>query len=298
MQLLDALAKLFPESSKTTLRSWVVQGRVWVDDISATDSRQMVADNARVHLGPRKKFIPSRVVSRGVASRKVASHRVVNRGVAILYEDADLVVVDKPEGLLSVAAAFEKEETLHALLKMHKHAPRVFVVHRLDRETSGVMLFAYSERAKNALKRDFELHTIERRYVAIVEGEVAGERGVWQSLLSEDKNYVVRSTAHGRLAITHYEVLARQAGYTFLALELKTGRKNQIRVHASEAGHPVAGDTKYGARKNPLGRLVLHAHTLAFTHPTSGKKLSFLSAIPETFFRPPFSQQALRSSCR
>lgn len=266
--LIEALAQLSPQSSKNTLRSWIKEGRVQVNEIPVKNASLTVLKDQVVTVGQRKK--------------------IIRPGMPILYEDQDLVVIDKPSGLLSVATAFEKGETVHALLKAHYHPRKVFVVHRLDQDTSGVMVFALNEEACNRLKDLFEVHEIERAYTAIVEGQFSLPAGTWQSYQYEDSQYHVHETedeSKGRLAITHFQRIAPSKRYTWLQLRLETGRKNQIRVHCQSAGHPVVGDKKYGALSNPLKRLCLHAHLLAFQHPFTKKYLRFESPVPEEFYR-------------
>ena len=268
MTLLDVVAKLAPESSKTTVRSWIKEGRVLVDNTLTTVTSILVHTGQVITLGERPRFIGGTL--------------------RILYEDRDLIVIDKPEGLLSVAAPYEKEETAHALLKDHVRPGRVFPVHRLDQETSGVMIFALSERAREALKETFEAHTIKRHYVAIVEGMVEPAQGTWSSYQYEDANYKVHHTTDpkkGKLAITHYKTLGQSKYYTALLLTLETGRKNQIRAHCELAGYPVAGDKKYGGKTDPGKRLCLHARDIAFPHPVSGKKMSFESPLPDALLK-------------
>jgi 23S rRNA pseudouridine1911/1915/1917 synthase len=265
--ILDALALMSPEASKTTFRSWIKEERVSVDNEVVTTSKHVVTKGQVILLGARKKY--------------------ASGGIKIIYEDRDIVVIEKPAGLLTVATAFEKEETVHGFLKNHYFPCKVHVVHRLDQDTSGVMLFALSIRAYEKLKEIFEKHDIERCYTAIVEGKMVEERGTWESQLVEDDNYVVHSTSpsnkEGRLAVTHYEVEQSYKRFSWLTLTLETGRKNQIRVQARDAGHPVVGDKKYGAQANPLNRLCLHAHLLAFEHPITKKKMRFESPIPSSF---------------
>lgn len=266
LTLFEALGHLSPESSKTTLRSWLKEGRVTVDGEIAKTANLIVTKGQEVALGARPRFAKG--------------------GLRIIYEDRHLVVIDKPAGLLSVATQFEKGETAHGMLKSHYKPKRVFVVHRLDQDTSGVMLFALSEEARDALKALFEQHDIERSYTAIVEGPVNPPTGTWQSYLYEDETYTVHSTPHeneGQLAITHYEVIGVHKRNTTLKLTLETGRKNQIRVHCQDAGHPIIGDRKYGAKTNPIRRLGLHAHLLAFRHPITKQQMRFESPVPESF---------------
>lgn len=264
--LLEALAQLSPESSKTTLRSWLKEGRVTVAGQAVKSVAMIVYSGQEVALGARPKLIE-------------------DGKLRILYEDRHLIVIEKPTGLLSVATNFEKEETAHALLKK-KYSQRVFVVHRLDQDTSGIMLFALSEPARDQLKLLFEKHEIERAYTAIVEGRLEKRSGTWQSYLREDENYFVYSTPeaeNSQLATTHYTVISTSKRFTTLQLNLETGRKNQIRVHCQDAGHPVAGDAKYSATTNPINRLCLHAHLLAFVHPITRQKMRFESPLPTIF---------------
>lgn len=264
--LLDALTHLSPQSSKTTLKSWIKEGRVQIDQQTASSPNTIVAAGQSVSLGNRKKFLPGDIL--------------------ILHEDADLVVIDKPSGLLSVAAAFDKTETAHAILKKHYRNRKVYVVHRLDQDTSGVMIFAFSEPAFEKLKEDFEAHNIERSYTGIVEGCTSLTSGTWKCFLYEDSNYVVYPTddpTQGKEAITHYVVKNKTKHYSEIEFTLETGRKNQIRVHCQLAGHPIVGDKKYGATTRPIKRLCLHAHLLAFTHPITHKKMRFTSPVPDDF---------------
>lgn len=268
LPLLEALVLLFPDSSKTSLRSWIKNGRISVDDIPAKLQQQSVAKGQTIVLSERPHY--------------------VKENVRILYADRHLVVIDKPEGLLSVSTDFETTLTAFALLK-EKYYPRpVYVVHRLDQDTSGVMLFALSEKALEGLKMTFAAHDITREYAAIVQGRMPQQSGTWQSYLFENARYIVKPTtdpSKGELAITHFTVVKSNRGYSRLDLTLETGKKNQIRVHCQQAGHSVVGDKKYGARTNPIKRLALHAHRLAFFHPITGKPMDFVSPIPESFFR-------------
>jgi tRNA pseudouridine32 synthase/23S rRNA pseudouridine746 synthase/23S rRNA pseudouridine1911/1915/1917 synthase len=266
--LLDLLIEQFPESSKTTIRSWIKEGRVSVDGKPVTIASMIIAPEQKIILGNRKKFL--------------------EEGIRILYEDSHIVAVDKPEGILSVATDFQKQLTVHAFLKKRYYPAPAQVVHRLDQETSGVMIFARSNVAWDRLKKIFEAHDIERSYTAIVEGHFIKPSGTWQGYLVEDANYHVHQTkdeTEGRLAITHFEVKAISKRYSRINCRLETGRKNQIRVHCQDAGYPIAGDKKYGAMTDPIKRLCLHAHFLSFNHPITGKKMSFESPIPEGFFK-------------
>jgi tRNA pseudouridine32 synthase/23S rRNA pseudouridine746 synthase/23S rRNA pseudouridine1911/1915/1917 synthase len=264
--LLDLLAKNFPDSSINTLKGWLKQGRILVDGIVETHPKKIVVAGESVQVGERKKF--------------------ATEGVKILYEDQHLVVIEKPEGLLSVSTAFEKKRTAHGVMKFHYRPKLVHVVHRLDQETSGVMVFALSEEAKEGLKKLFKSHDITRKYYAIVEGKPEASSGTWETYLYEDKAYNVHITedpTRGQLATTHYAIKAIHHRYALLELQLETGKKNQIRVHCKHFGHPIVGDKKYGGKTNPLKRLGLHAHHLGFVHPITNKKLEFNSPLPPVF---------------
>jgi len=212
------------------------------------------------------------------------------RGVRILFEDPYLVVIEKEAGMLSIATAKEKLLTTYSILSTHvkKEDPtnRIFVVHRLDRDTSGVMMFAKSEKVQETMQKEWQEAVIRRSYIAVVEGQVEKEEGTIRSFLKENKMLIMYSTkvpGEGDEAITHYKVLKRGEEFSLLEVELETGRKNQIRVHMKELGHPVAGDKKYGSKLNPLRRTCLHANILAFKHPVTGEELSFETPAPHRF---------------
>jgi len=261
--LLEVLGEFFPDSSKTTLRSWIKHGRIISQNKSLCIPSMPISENTLLHFEDKVKH--------------------ASFGLKVIYEDKDLVVIEKPAGLLSVATDFEEKETVHSALKKRQVASRVLPVHRLDRDTSGVMVFAYTQRAREGLKKQFHIHAMDRQYLALVEGCMETESGTWKSLLKEDANYFVFSHPSGKEAITHYEVIQSFKHYTALKLTLETGRKNQIRVQASEVGHPIVGDAKYGATQNPLKRMALHACLLSFVHPVSKKKMEFKSLVPATF---------------
>ena len=209
--------------------------------------------------------------------------------VPVLYEDADVLVVDKPPGLLTIATERERERTAYRLLRdwvaaRRIESARLFIVHRLDRETSGLIVFAKSAVAKERLQAQFAARAVERIYVALVERVVRRAEGTLTSRLIEDRALRVRTTDGrvGREAITRYRVLERRRNTTLLELQLVTGRRAQIRAQLAAAGHPIAGDREYGSRIDPLGRLALHATRLAFVHPRRGR-LSFDSPAPATF---------------
>lgn len=211
-------------------------------------------------------------------------------GLRIVHEDRDLVVVYKPAGLLTVATPNEKEKTAHAFLRnragSHRGRKTVFVVHRLDKFVSGLLVFAKSEPVQASLKSLFEAHAIDRRYWAIVEGRVKRDSGTIESHLAEDRTMRMRSTKDprkGKRAVTHYRLLRRFPEYTSLEITLETGRKNQIRAHLSELGHPIVGDRAYGSTRDPLGRMGLHAFRLGFVHPSRSEAMLFETEPPPEF---------------
>lgn len=265
ISVLEALTHMAPDSSKNTHRSWLKERRVLIDGDVAS-RKTILHKGQHLSLAPKMGYLPE--------------------GIRILYQDSGLIVIDKPEFILSVATDFEKEKTLHAILKK-EFSKKVYVVHRLDQDTSGVIVFALNAEIHQALKSEFEKHKVERGYAAIVEGHLTATQGTWKSYLYEDGNYMVHSSSNsekGELAITHYQLLGKTRKYSWLDLRLETGKKNQIRVHCKEAGNPVAGDKKYGAESDPIKRLCLHAYLLGFRHPLTKKVLRFKSEIPEKFY--------------
>ena len=213
------------------------------------------------------------------------SHRI-----KIVFEDDTLIVVDKPAGLLTMGTATERSRTVYAALRetANKKRPpeKIFVVHRLDREASGLLVFAKTIQAKEHLQNQFKDHSAGRRYVAVVEGRVAPDDFTIRTHLAENAAYRVYSTREpsaGKLAVTHVHVMKRNPRTTLIEVQLETGRKHQIRVHLAERGHPVAGDKTYGSRSNPIRRLALHAAHLAFRHPRTGKRMTFDSRYPAPF---------------
>ncbi|WP_413288321.1 RluA family pseudouridine synthase [Bdellovibrio sp. HCB337] len=212
------------------------------------------------------------------------------RGFRILHEDLDVIVGNKAPGLLTVAAKWENENTVHNLLNQYvrKGNPRsnkcVYVVHRLDQATSGVLIFAKTEAVQQYLKNNWK-STI-KTYYAIVHGHLAKKSGIISSYLSEDENYMVHSSEDadsGKLAETEYTVLKETPKFSLLKINLLTGKKNQIRVHMAEAGHPLVGDSKYGPDKQKFNDLRLHSSEIEFTHPHKKVRMSFKAPVPEYF---------------
>lgn len=210
--------------------------------------------------------------------------------IKLVYEDNDIIVINKGSGILSVSTDNVKDGTAYSILRdyLKKKDPRLmlFVVHRLDRDTSGLMMFAKNVEAKEAMQHNWNNMVLGRRYVAVVEGKVEQEEGVAKSYLAETSQFEVYSTQNpdeGQLAITRFKRLQCNNGYSLMELSLDTGRKNQIRVHMKDLGHPIVGDRKYGAKASPIHRLGLHARTLHFAHPVTKKEMLFETPIPSRF---------------
>ena len=214
-------------------------------------------------------------------------------GMTILHEDKEIIVVVKPAGLLTIGTERDKTRTAHYLLNDYvrkgdpKSRNRVYVVHRLDQDTSGLLLFAKSEAAKIFLQENWE--NTEKYYLAIVHGRLTAKEGVITSYLSENAAQRVYSTpdsAQGKLATTEYKVLQEsRKGFSLVEIHLLTGRKHQIRVHFAEKGHPLVGDRKYNNNAPVANRLALHARSLTFTHPFNGRRMTFDTGMPEDFVR-------------
>lgn len=273
MQALQALRHLFPASSRRTLQHWLKGGRFLIDEQPLEKDNMWLEEGQT--LSAQEKF------SAPIKSK-----------LNILFCDRSIVAIDKPAGLLSVPLDHPSSK-IHALklLREHFQTDQIFAVHRLDRETSGVMIFARGKESQEKLKDLFEKHALQREYIAVVEGILAEDRGTWRCKLRELPNYDVEAVdcsdlevaQEGREAITHFEILHRSAKYSYLRLCLETGRKHQIRIHCKMAGTPVLGDKRYGSAENPLKRLALHARLLSFIHPFTKKKLLFTSPLPPAF---------------
>lgn|SRR5574344_545234 len=203
----------------------------------------------------------------------------------IVFEDKNIIVINKPSGLLTIGTNDEKEKTLYHkvydyLKKKNQH---IFIVHRLDKDTSGLVVFAKTDKAKELLQNEWE--KTKRCYVAIVKGHVEPREKTIKSYLAENnalRTYVT-DDKHGKLAITHYTVVRTNKLYSMLDVEIKTGRKNQIRVQLNDIGYPILGDKKYGNAQNPIRRLCLHAYLLEFDHPITHEHLRLETDVPNSF---------------
>ena len=213
-------------------------------------------------------------------------------GIVILHEDRDILVVDKPAGLLTVGTERDKSHTAYYILTDYvrkgcaRSRNRVFIVHRLDRDTSGVLIFAKSEEAKRRLQSEWD--ETEKTYLAVVHGHCRKSEDTITTYLAENKAYVMYSTpdpAKGKLSRTAYKVLKQAKAFALLEVNLLTGRKNQVRVHLAGIGHPIAGDRKYGRVKDSCPGLALHARSISFTHPFTRRRLTLAAKVPTWFHK-------------
>jgi 23S rRNA pseudouridine1911/1915/1917 synthase len=221
-------------------------------------------------------------------SKKANSFR--SRYIRIVYEDQYLVVIEKKAGILSMAAGHKSlnvKSVLDDYFHLSKQKCTAHVVHRLDRDTSGLMVYAKDLQTEQILEHNWHNIVYDRRYVAVVSGVMEQDEGTVANWLKDNNAYVTYSSPvdnGGKYAITHFHVLERSATHSLVEFRLETGRKNQIRVHSADMGHPVCGDVKYGNGDDPAGRLCLHAYVLCFTHPITHRRMEFETPIPQEFF--------------
>ncbi len=272
--LMEFIAARRPDSKRTDIKKWLKYGHFKVNGNVSTKFDTPVEPGAEVLLNISRPFPVFR-----------------HPRVKLVYEDDHVIVIHKGYGLLSVATeSHRKDENAFDIIKAYikEESPlnKLYVVHRLDRDTTGLMMFAKSKEAQETLRHNWNNIILERQYVAVLEGYLEENKGFVKSRLAENSEFVVYSTDNpeeGRIAVTHYEVITRGKGYTLASFSLDTGRKNQIRVHAHDLGHPITGDHKYGAKKSPMHRLALHARTLRFAHPVTRKDMRFETPIPPQF---------------
>lgn len=265
-----------------------------MDGISRTRVKHMLANGVVSVDGERTSqfdFVlqPGMNVEIGKPSAK---ERFYSKWLKIVYEDKYLVVIDKKEGLLTNSPTKEKDTAqsiLNQYFTVSQQRCRAHTIHRLDRDTSGLMLFAKDKKIALMFEENWKETVYDRRYVAVCEGRVEPRQGTVESWLKDNKAFVTYSSLTdngGKFAVTHYQVLVSNANYSLVDFHLETGRKNQIRVHAQDLGHPIVGDEKYGATDNSLGRLCLHAYKLCFHHPIKDKDLEFETPFPAVFEKP------------
>lgn len=275
-KLMEFVSECMPDAKRNDVKKWMRYGHMMVDVAVSTAFDTPVPPGSEVAVNVTRPF-------------PVFHHPRIE----LVYEDDDVLVINKGYGMLSVGTqSHKREENAYDIMRSYVKSvnPRnkLWVVHRLDRHTTGLMMFAKSERAHDVLRHNWNNMILERLYVAVLEGYLEEDKGYVKSRLAENSQFVVYSTdvpGQGRLAVTNYEVIARGNGYTLAHFSLDTGRKNQIRVHAADLGHPIAGDRKYGAETSPINRLALHAQTLRFAHPITKKDMNFESPVPREFYR-------------
>ena len=271
--LLEQMFTEWPEEKKKQIRTWLKFQAVTVN------GRPVTQFNHPLSIGD----------SVAVRSDRFATPKTnLPSGIKIFFEDAHLLVISKPENLLSIASEAEPEKTAYFQLTEYvrqahpRSKQRVWIVHRLDRETSGLMVFAKTPETKESLQSNWD--KFEKKYEAVVEGRLPKESGTLESDLDESnpfKVFIRPGSALTRHAITHYRVLKHGRHRSLVELTLVTGRRHQIRVQLSSVGCPIVGDEKYGAKSDPAGRLGLHSCFLRFPHPVTGQELRFTSPLPK-----------------
>ena len=248
-------------------------------------NRVVLVNNA-ITTHPLTELKPGAVVQLDRSKHKHAFH---SKDLDIVYEDPYLLVIDKHPGLLSMSnntRQLTAQTVLNRYLEKGGGRNTSHIVHRLDRDTSGLMVYAKDVQTQQTFVDGWQELVADRRYIALVEGVFEKPQGCVRSWLTEDKRFITHSNPTdngGKYAVTHYNVLTSSNGYSLVECVLETGRKNQIRVHMAELGHPVVGDAKYGSKNDPMRRLGLHAYMLCFTHPVTGKRLRFETPVPACF---------------
>lgn len=273
LRLLDFLIASMPDRKRTGIKQFLAHNQVAVNGMPTRQFDTPLKQGDKVEVNLTREF------------------RVFyNRRLKLVYEDEHILVVNKGYGLLSMGTDKIKEGTAYSILreyvKWHDPRNKIFIVHRLDRDTSGLMVFAKTVEAKEKLQHNWNNMVLERKYLAVVEGVVEPADGEVRSYLAENSRFEVYSTDNpeeGQLAVTRYRTLKSGGGYSLLEVSLDTGRKNQIRVHMKDLGHPIAGDRRYGAGSSPIHRMALHAQTLRFVHPVTRKEMSFATPVPVPF---------------
>ncbi len=270
-ELLDFLFETLKDQSRNSVKSLLKSKKVSIDGAPVTqfDFKLYPGDTV--------------IISKEPIQRKTRSN------LPIIYEDNEIIVINKPSGLLSIASDKEKSSTAYRMLSDYvqqkdKHN-RIFVVHRLDEDTSGVLMVAKNPDIQKALQDNWNDIVSKRGYYAIVEGQMKEKEGTIKSYLKKNAQNLMYSSKdkNGQFSITHYKVMKETEKYSLLDVNIDTGRKNQIRVHLGDLGHNVIGDDKYGNPSNPLKRLGLHAYCLELTHPITKKKMKFVSPMPKEF---------------
>ena len=271
--LLPFLLQVLAPRSRTDIKSVLSHSHVKVNGTATTQFDQPLAPGDEVLINFTHPFLSLNC-----------------RMVRLMYEDPDIVVIEKQSGLLTVPAGQTREKTAQKIVDDYLYASdghsHAYVCHRLDQYTSGILIFAKNSQVQQMFRDSWTSYVVERRYLAVCEGVPADPEGEVRSYLAENSAMKVYSTddpEKGKLSVTRYKVLKTQGDYSQVDIQLLTGRKNQIRVHMSDLGCPIAGDRKYGAKTNPIGRLMLHNYVLQFFHPITRENLRFELPIPKNF---------------
>lgn len=271
--LMEFLMLSFPGKSRSGIKF------ILKEDLILIDGKQISQFNH-----PLK---PGQIMT--VLGEKIVPERPIV-GLKIIHEDDLMIIVNKHSGLLTNSSAKERVKTAYAMINSHYQKEvatnRVFIVNKLDRDTSGILVFAKNEKVQKSLIEEWEKSIPDQTYIALVEGEVRKDKDTLTSYMKQSKALIVHSSqneTYGEKAVTNFEVLKRKKGSTLLKINVETRVKNQIRVHMQEMKHPIVGDKKYGAKTNSIGRLGLHLKTIQITHPVTKKKVTFDTEIPTKF---------------
>lgn len=272
-KLLDFVIAAMPDRKKTTVKNFLKHSQIKVNDTVTTRFDYPIKTGDTVAINTSRQW-----------------QTFHHPRLKIYYEDDDIIVAYKGYGLLSMGTDNKTDGTAYSILRDYvkrvNPANKLFIVHRLDQQTSGLMMFAKSVEAKETMQHNWNNMVLERKYIAVVEGRIEEPEGVISSRLAENSRHEVYSTTNpneGQLAVTRWRKIRSGKGNTMVEVSLDTGRKNQIRVHMKEIGHPITGDRKYGAATSPIHRLALHAATLRFVHPTTRRDMSFSAPAPASF---------------
>ncbi|MCH5193024.1 MAG: RluA family pseudouridine synthase [Oscillospiraceae bacterium] len=268
--LLELLIENQPSKPRGKVKSELEHGLVSVDGRTVTKFNYLVKAGQQVRVGT---YTPKYEKNKSPF-------------LDIIYEDRDFLAINKPAGMLSIATEKEREETAYRLAADYLHG-RIYILHRLDRDTSGVLVFAKNREIRDALQDNWDSSAKLRSYVAVTEGIPSPEQGRIENMLRETETHLVyiASKGEGKRAVTNYRVLKKNDTYALVDINIETGRKNQIRVHMSSLGCPIAGDKKYGAKTNPAHRLCLHANKLVIVHPFNGREITFESPVPKKILK-------------
>lgn len=270
-ELMTFLMERMQGISRTKVKNMFANGIVWVNDDVVTKYNYVLEPAMVVRIG-----------------NKAEKRRFTSKWMNIVYEDKYIVVIEKKEGIVTNSYTDEDsaQKVLNKYFEFTRQRCRAHTVHRLDKHTSGLLIFAKDKKISLMFERDWQNLVAERRYIAVVEGFMEREYGTVQSWLKDNKMFITYSSPTdngGKLAITHYKTLKRKPRYSLVEMRLETGRKNQIRVHMQDLKHPIVGDMRYGSDNDPLKRVALHAYKLAFVHPVNQKEMEFELPIPQPF---------------